>query len=120
MARLAPIPEPDFCGGVRCRSARRTDNSGVAESFRLFPAKGANTLRNRSDQRRLAMATWFWTARKTKGMDLQSEESVSTSAFRSLHVSRRGSHHSRFVANVRRVCGIPRQTFFRSGERRES
>ena len=47
-------------------------------------------------------------------MDLQPAESVSISAFRSLHLSPRGSDHSRFVPNVCRVCRVSRQSCFLS------
>ena len=78
----------------------------VAESFRFLPAQGAYTLRDRSAQWRFALASRLSPAREPKGMDLQPAESVSISAFRSLHLSPRGSDHSRFVPDVFRVCRV--------------
>ena len=48
------------------------------------------------------------------------EESVPVPAFRSLHLSPRGSDHSRFVPNVFRVCCVSRQTVFCPGARHRS
>ena len=39
----------NFRGRVRCRSAYRTDDSGIAESFRFLPAQGTYTLRDWTD-----------------------------------------------------------------------
>src|SRR5436309_2067965 len=79
---------------------------GPAESFRFFPAQGTYTLRDRSPQRWFALASRLQPAREPKGMGLQPAESVSISAFRSLHLSSRGSDHSRFVPNVFRVYQV--------------
>ena len=48
MARLAAVAAPHLCGRVRCRSARRTDDTGPAESFRFLPTQGTYTVRDRS------------------------------------------------------------------------
>src|SRR5437764_1843433 len=110
MVRLATVAAPHLGRRVRCRSAPHAHDSGPAESFRFFAAQGTYTLRDRSPQRWFALASRLQPAREPKGMGLQPAESVSTPAFRSLHVSSRGSDHSRFVPYVFRVYRLARQT----------
>src|SRR4029453_15758697 len=112
MVRVETVAASHLRGRVRCRPAHPTDDTGVAESLRFLPAKGAYTLRDRTTQWRFALAVRFSPAREPKGMGLWLKESVPISAFRSLHLSQRGSDHSRFVPNVFRVCRISRQTVF--------
>src|SRR5512133_440876 len=112
MVRVETVAASHLRGRVRCRPAHPTDDTGVAESFCFLPTQGAYTLRDRTAQWRFALAARFSPARKAKGMDRQPAECVSISAFRSLHLSQRGSDNSRFVPNVFRVCRISRQTVF--------
>src|SRR5207244_8842271 len=103
-----------------CRSAHHADDTSLAESFRVLPAQGAYTLRDRAAQWWFALASRFSPDRQAKGIGLQPSESVSISAFRSLYLSSRGSDHSRVVPNVCRVCRILRQTVFCPGARHRS
>src|SRR5205823_14850716 len=106
MVRLATVAAPHLGPRVRCRSAPPAHDGGPAESFRFFPAQGTYTLRDRSPQRWFALASRLQPAREPKGMGGRPAESVSISAFRSLHLSSRGSDHSRFVPNVFRVYRV--------------
>src|SRR5271168_1618001 len=106
MARMATIATPDLRGRVRCCPASHTNNSSIAESFRILSAEGTYTLRDWPNQRRIAVAVRFWPTGEAKGMDLQPEESVSIFAFRSLYLSPRGGHHRRVISNVRRICWL--------------
>src|SRR6476619_2595907 len=119
MVRLATVAAAHFCGRVRRRFAHHAHDPGLAESFRLLPSKWAYTVRDRSPQRRSALAAWFSPAGEPKGMGLQSAESISISAVRSLYLSPRYGDHSRLVANVFRVRQISEQTVFcpRAGDR---
>src|SRR4029453_17090798 len=106
MAGLAAVAPPHLCGGIRCRSAHHADDTGHTESFRFLPAQGAYTLRDRAAQWWFALAARFYPAGQPKGMGLELKESVSISAFRSLHLSSCGGDHSCFVSNVFRVCRV--------------
>ncbi len=62
----------------------------------------------------LPCAAGFQPGREPEGMDLQLEESISISAFCSLHLSPRGGDHSRFIPNVCRVCRAIATNYFLS------
>src|SRR5580700_1663952 len=115
MAGMATVATPHLCGRVRRRSARPADVAGAAEPFRFLPTKGAYTFRNRAAQWWLAVAARLQPAREAEGSGRRPEEAISVFAFRSIHLSPRGSDHRRFVADLFRAWRPPRQTVFYPG-----
>ena len=63
MACMAANADSDHGRRVRCGPAPPAIKYGLPESFRILPAEGAYTLRDRAAQRRLALAGRFWPGR---------------------------------------------------------
>src|SRR6516225_2255647 len=101
MAGLATVAAPHPCRRVRGRPASRTDDAKYTEPFRLLLAKGADPLRARAAQWRIAVASGLYPVGETEGMDRQSAERVPLRAFRPLDLPLRDGNYRRFVPGLR-------------------
>src|SRR5688572_3316251 len=120
MASMAADARSDQGWRVRLGAATATCARRVAKSVRFFSAEGSYTFRNRAGERWLAVAGRFQPRHEAKGMVRRLEERVPISALCPIHLSPRGSDHSRRLTDLRGVCFVSRQVVFSARERCQS
>src|ERR1035441_2396933 len=116
MASLAANASADHSPRVRYRAPTLACADDLAQPLCLFSARGSCSFRDRTDQRRFAVASGLQPTGKSEAVDLWLKESVPVSAFCPFHLSPRGSDHSRFLSHLCGVRCTPRKTLLSPGE----
>ena len=120
MASLAANASPDQGRRVRPGAAPPAGTCRPAKPVCFLSTERSYTFRDRARQRRFAMACRFRRGRQAEGVDTWLKEPLPISALRPVHLSPRGSDHSRRLTDLRGVCLISRKAIFSARKRRKS
>ena len=116
MEGLAIFQEPNTGGRVRRSPAPLARNRRAAESPRFLSPERPGFLRNRTNQRRLAIPEGLQPSRESETMGFRPQKHVPCFTVRSIHLPRRNGDHCRLVTNFRRVFEVSRQALLSSRE----
>src|SRR5579864_2788098 len=101
MASLATTPGSDQGWRLRRGAATPAGTRRLAQSVRFLSAERSRTFRDRAGQWWLAVAGRFQPGRQAEGVVRWLKEHIPISALRPIHLSPRGSDHSRRLTDLR-------------------